>query len=466
MPAHTEPRRSVSMAPTGLPCGFRSRHVRRDTMKTRPSADPARIQIAILALLSIAPFLVNLGRFRRLYWFGDDWLLLDEIEKFGAIRWLSMQFFENFVPLFKAVWFGAVLAFDGSYLAMIALLWLTHAVNVYLFGGLLLRAGLSVGATRIAVVTTGLAWSNIETLAWSVQWSSLLAMLFFLAALTLALEIGAQPGPPRLAVVLAYLACLAASPLCHGRGVASGLALAAFWAWPESASGGSRRLRGMMALLSLVPSALVGAVMFVFGLGGKAWIGTLSPATARRMAEFGLHYWSLSPIYHLAELASAGPVVVGVLGLIKVAILGGALSRSKGRTRGCLVCLLVADLGTAVLLGLGRYWTGVIFAASSRYQYASLISFSPFLGVLVSGPARLRLRAGRLRDWIGMGLLLVWACWIAWRWVPEMKVWSRARGTDVKTLLQSRRDGAPHIPGIPGISLDQGRTLMVRFNLH
>ena len=438
----------------------------RDMMKARPSADPARIQIAILALLSIAPFLVNLGRFRRLYWFGDDWLLLDEIEKFGAIRWLSMQFFENFVPLFKAAWLGAVLAFDGSYLAMIALLWLTHMANVYVFGRLLLRAGLSVGATRLAVITTGLAWSNIETLAWSVQWSSLLAMLFFLAALTLALEIRAQSGRPRLAVVLAYLACLAASPLCHGRGIVSGLALAAFWAWPEPAPGGSRRLRGTMAVLSLVPSALVGTVMFLFGLGGKAWIGTFSPVTVRRMAEFGLHYWLLSPLYHLAELDSAGPVVVGVLGLIKVAILGGALSRSKGRTRGCLVCLLVADLGTAVLLGLSRYWTGVIFAAGLRYQYASLISFSPFLGVLVSGLAPLRLRAGRLRDWVGMGLLLAWACWIGWRWAPEMKVWSLARGTAVKTLLLSRGEVAPHIPGIPGISLDQGRTLITRYNLH
>ncbi|MBK8857593.1 MAG: hypothetical protein IPN11_07875 [Opitutaceae bacterium] len=70
----------------------------------------------------------------------------------GLWEWTGRVFSENFVPLFKLLWGGAALLFDGSYAAMIWLLWLTHGLNTMLLGRVILRAGfpwLAILATQI-----------------------------------------------------------------------------------------------------------------------------------------------------------------------------------------------------------------------------------------------------------------------------------------------------------------------------
>jgi hypothetical protein len=418
--------------------------------------------VLLLAGLSVVPFVANLGRFRRLYWFGDDWMLLDEIARLGGLRWLTLFFFENFVPVFKALWLGTVLAFHG-YLAMLALLWLTHAAGMYLLGRLLLGAGLPVGAAAVAMVTAGLAWSNIETLGWSVQWTSILAVLFFLAALLLAVRMdrrpaGERPGWGTLAV---YLTCLAASGLSHGRGVTSGLGLAVFWLLPRQEAGARRGARVGLALLSALPSAAIAAAIFLFRPGADTWGASLPPGAAQKMAAFAGYYWLLNPLFQLVWPGPISREAIVLLGALKVAILALGLWLSRGRARSCLASLVVVDAVTAVLLGLGRHWTGADFAVSWRYQYASLIAFAPALGAAASGVARLA-----LPRWVAVALLAGWACWIGWRWTPETESWSHWRGGDVRTILQSPGDPSRYMPHTPGgITVERARALVERFGL-
>src|SRR5437588_1974096 len=99
-----------------------------------------------------------------------------------------------------------------------------------MLGSILKRIGFGLFSICSAMLVCALPWSNIESLAWSVQWSPMLATLFFLLSWRLLIHIihanrwtgliGAEIG--------LYGALLAASALCFSRGVVGGLVLASF----------------------------------------------------------------------------------------------------------------------------------------------------------------------------------------------------------------------------------------------
>ena len=90
------------------------------------------------------------GLFSRLYWFGDEFDLIDQIVRLGFWRCVWLAFAENFVPLFKVLWGGSVVLFRGSYAVMIALVWLTHALNVGLLGRVMRTCGMRWASVVLA----------------------------------------------------------------------------------------------------------------------------------------------------------------------------------------------------------------------------------------------------------------------------------------------------------------------------
>lgn len=116
-------------------------------------------------LLCLAPFLLCYRAFTRLWFFGDDWVQLSEMDRVGFFPWLLRPFAENLVPLFKVIWAGAIHVFDGSYFALIALLWTVHLVKLLLFAKVLTRLQFPSLAVVCAVLSAGLPWTNIESLA-------------------------------------------------------------------------------------------------------------------------------------------------------------------------------------------------------------------------------------------------------------------------------------------------------------
>jgi hypothetical protein len=132
--------------------------------------------VALLPAVWCAPALADL------WWFGDDWDLLDQIQRQGFWRWTLVPFAENFVPLFKLLWGGLVFAGGGAYWPLVTALWLTHALNTALFLRLLRAGGMELAGAVLATALFGLAAFHVESLAWSVQWSALLATTFFLLA--------------------------------------------------------------------------------------------------------------------------------------------------------------------------------------------------------------------------------------------------------------------------------------------
>src|SRR5580698_5793873 len=75
--------------------------------------------VALSGLIGLIPFAAYHGLFERLFWFGDDIDMFDQIDRLGFWKWVFTAYAENFAPVFKLVWGASAFGFGGSYAAMI-----------------------------------------------------------------------------------------------------------------------------------------------------------------------------------------------------------------------------------------------------------------------------------------------------------------------------------------------------------
>ena len=403
-------------------------------------------------LLALAPFAAHHRLFGRLFWFGDEFDLIDQMDRMGLWHWMWLVFAENFAPLFKLLWGGSVLAFQGSYFTMLVLLWLTHAVNVVLLGRVMRACAVPWAAVAAAQVLFGLTPVNIETLGWSVQWSAVLSTSFMLLALD---------GFLRAPLSRAPLAWVAASALSFSRGVLTGAVLALGCVWPGLGVRGGRAAR--MALAYLAPSIAVAALIGALAGGNHHHMG----GHLGEAAVFGLWYYLLNPADRILGLGPPGWQAVAGLGALKLALVAWALARGTGRQRLLFALLVAADMGNAALLGIGRYHTGLPMAVSSRYQYASLIGIAPLLGFWVSRQLeRIRL-PGVVKAAVFSAALASVAVCMCVQWTAELEPFTRSRGADSRRILLTERNPAPHaVPGIPFMETAKAKALIDSYTLH
>jgi len=405
------------------------------------------------ALLSLAPFIAFHGLFARLFWFGDDIDQVDLIDRHGLWRWMWMFYGENLVPLFKLLWGSCVFLFGGSYDAMIGIIWLNHALNVLLLGRLMRTCGFKWTPVLLTQTVFGLAPSIIENLAFSVEWSVVLSVTFML----LALQEVFRPAFRWVTVLWAL-----ASALSFVKGVLTGPALA-FASLLQRGGAPRRGARLAHACAYLLPSIVVGTLIAVLAEGNHRHLS----GHGSEAAVFGVWYYCLNPVYYLLDVQSWGWRTVVVLGLLKVSLVIWAFLRSRGNVRNLFLVLVAFDLATAVLLGIGRYNFGIRTAASSRYQYVSLIGIVPLAAF---GFAHLWERL-RLPAWVRQGSLasLFAATILALmvRWHSEMVSWSGWRGTDVRRiLLEEAEPGPDSVPGYPGFPTKRAKELIAKYHLH
>lgn len=432
--------------------------------------------IIITAVMgAMLPLVLLRESFEKLFWFGDEWYLLQGLLDDGLTNWSTQVFAENFVPLFKFFWGGAVWLVDGSYFVMIVLLWMTHALNIMCAGRFLFLLGMRPFSVLIGLLTFGLCWSNIETLGWSVQWSAVLSLTFFLVAAHAHHRI-IFAEPKNLALLLALLsASCAASALCFSRGVLTGLSISAmatlalscrqlsFWRWTQ------------ISIASLVPAFSVVAFILYFSSGNHQQLAAFEFAACIEMVRFSTAYILGAPLFHVIRYYDPFWTAVGVCGLIKWTVVAGVLLavRKKRRLLWGLLFLLAFDFGNGCLLGIGRYHTGAPMALSWRYQYISLLCFGPFLGIAAEG------LLNRISCWnrllpmrLPLGFLFcsVWAGILAAPWKHEAAQWARWRGeTGRSQLLENMpadKNATQIVPGIHWVTAGHAQQLIHHFNLH
>jgi len=406
-------------------------------------------------VLALFPYLAYHGLFARLFWFGDDIDQVDLIDRIGLWRWMWTFYGENFVPLFKLFWGSCVFSFHGSYDAMIAVIWLNHALNVTLLGRLMRTCSFSWTAVLFAQVVFGITSTTIENLAFSVEWAVVLSATFMLLAL-----IGVFRSPfSRLSI-----AWVSASALAFVKGVLTGplTAFASFW---QAGSDPKQRLgrRFVFAALYLLPSIAVGGLIAMFvDANHRHMAGHGAEATL-----YGIWYYCLNPLFCLFAVKSWGWHTVVVLGLIKIALISWATLRSRGNQRALFIVFVLFDLGNAVLLGVGRYNFGLKMAVSSRYQYASLIGFLPFAAFGLSyALARLPVLPA-IRNLFFSALLASIVFLFCRQWRVEITQWSGWRGVEPRRILLVESAPGPYsVPGFPGFPTQRAKELIAKYNLH
>lgn len=430
-----------------------------------PPAPPrSRVLPWLGGLVALAPFVIWRRQFAELFWFADDFFLVDQIAQMGLWRWTGEVFAENFVPLFKLLWGGALLGFNGSYGAMLWLLWLTHALNTALFGRLLARTGFPPVAVAVAQIVFALTPANLETLGWSVQWSALLATTFLLLAL-LWQESAARPaagwnwrwhGP--------LLLFITASACCFSRGVLTGPVLALAVLAPTLTAMAAWRTRLLPATLCLLPALTVALLIAVFSRGNhQAMSGHWTQAM-----EFGLGYFLLNPGFLLFGLTTWSAGTLLLLSGAKLGVITWVFWLSRGPARRLLLLLLVYDLGNAVLLGIGRYHTGFISSLGSRYYYSSLLATLPFVALLMAaGLNRISTRF-QLRP-AAATVLLAGLAWLCLRgWPGELAAFTPWRGTEIRQLMQAPAtvDPTATVPALDFMHVERAKALTRAYNLH
>ncbi len=416
-------------------------------------------------ILALAPFLIWHAEFRQLFWFGDDLFLIDLMSLSGLRTWSLQLFSENFVPLFKFLWGGSILLFGGSYAAMLWLMWLTHAVNTFFFGRLLLRAGFPLLAVLVAQLLFGLSPTNLESLGWSVQWSSLLATGFLLQALWWH---EAHREPPKLfsaRLLLPLFFLVAASALSFSRGVLTGavislgLMLPALWSW--RAREFVRSIPG--ALICLLPAVATGLVILKFAYGNQNdMAGHWGEAAA-----FSASYFLFNPGHLIFGDTSLQLSALVGIGAIKIGVIIAALMIARGRVFHVLLLFLAFDLGSAILVGVGRFHTGYLLALISRYQYSSLIASLPFLALLLSTLVE-RLPSIHQRRWVAIAGLVFIVGWSLARWPVRLKSFTTERGTEMRALINAPATNDPSVlvPALGKLHIERAKALARAYDLH
>ncbi len=413
-----------------------------EQMKAGPARSARNLTLGA-ALVSMLPLLVYWREFQLLFFFHDDWELLDGYSTNTLPHWLAQPFLgEGILPLFKLLWIAAVELLSGSYLAMIVLLWLTHLLIALWFGRILYRLSVPAEAIGFSVLMFGLAWTNLETLTWSMQWGAQLGILFLLAAWRLLPGILERNGGARMATA-GYALCLLASGLCSTRGIVSGVVLAAFILFC-----GTNRRNLRLCAISLAPSAVLAMAMWLFAPHRHA---DLWPAVS-----YALHYLLLNPFYLLISIPRkvVDARALLIFGTCKVLVIAVAFRRSNRKSYPLLLTLLAFDFATAAALGYGRSYTGLATTVSSRYQYISLLCFAPMAGWAF---ASLRREAQVMVLLLSMGLL-------GYPWRRHIPTWAAWRGAEIRMALDRKADSERFDPS--SLTAGRARQLIRQYRLH
>jgi hypothetical protein len=346
---------------------------------------------------------------------------------------------------------------------MIVTLWATHAAMVLFFTLLLRRAGAGWFVVLLSGAVFALASTNIESLGWATQWCSLLGTMFMGASAWWFWRTDPLTAPWSWRVHGMLVLLTTASAFSFPRGVVTGAGLAAICLLPWLRRDVKWLRRFGVAALCMAGSVVSTGVIAIFAQGNQHQIG----GHVAEMAQYGAWYFALSPLHGWLHVSSWGASTTLVLGLVKVSAIVFGLCVSRGRLRELFVFLVVIELAYAVLLGIGRYHTGLPTAVSSRYQYPAFLATLPFIAfglerilARVAPPTPRRLAALVL---LGLGL------WFAAHdWPMVARNWAGWRGRDGREALLKNPNppvtGA--VPGVGSMTTAEAKELIARYQLH
>lgn len=415
----------------------------------------------IAILISLSPLVLNLKQFQSLFWFGDELCLLGEMNSVGLAQWSLAVFAESIVPIFKLLWGGFTLLFDGSYFALVVAVWITHAINAILLLNILDRASVSRAYSYFSICLFAITPGTHESLGWTVQWSAILVVTFLLIGI---FPLFKSEGKGDLRKVLLMAMCAFGAAFSFARGILASCILAAGYFLSTKKQFVSRVI---YSLIPIIPALIALCIIYMNSTGNHQSVLHLTSQTFQSMVDFGGTYFLLNPFFRIFNDITPEAnhfYLFGSFKIILVIISVIAAFKSSGIRRILLLLALLFDLGNSILLGLGRYHTGWQFAVSSRYQYESLLCAA----LCIALSSEIFLPNKKKVFSIVMASSIVLSLFSLYRWNMIMKDWGSSRGSEGRSFFFARPDKRPASWwGLPGIiTREDAERVIKKYNLH
>lgn len=411
------------------------------------------------------PLIVFEKHIRVLFWFGDEFDLLKEFSERGSNAFFS-PFGENFCPFFKIVWFQSIFWLDSTYFSIISVFWMIHVIVVLFFYRLLMSAGFNFFESFFSAAILGIIPTNIETLTWSVQMSATLSMLYFVIGCHFQLKVIDNYSSPSMAVVGGLFMCSLLSALSFSRGVLTGLTYLIHTVFISKFSLQYMREKYPAILACLLPPIIVITVIFFSSPGNHSDVFNLLNSFWK-VVRFSSVYFFYNPFLMMLNFGWSNDILNIVIGMSKLLIITIVFFKVDSKKTTILLLLLIFDLGNSILLGLGRFHTGYLAATSSRYQYASLICFLPFLACFVQLTLDF-ITNSHIRQIVSVSLVLFFLIIQLLRWNSEIKSWVNWRGQEIRNTLERDKKSldsgmAPCVP--ESMKISTAMEIIKKFNL-
>ncbi len=395
----------------------------------------------LIKYLPLLVFLAGIFYFRessaKLYWFADELELIKEVFERGFWNSAVYPFAEGVVPFFRVIWSSWALLNRGEYLPMVIALWVIHALNIFLFTAILERARFSVFASLIATLTAAVAWSNVDLLTISYHFNSGLSCALYLGMFLLLLTARSR-GRTSLAMVAVYGFLSFAAALTFQRAFAFGVSLLALIYL------GTLNRKRMLSALTAAPLALEVSLSIYCGsgIGNRASLWQLE--NIYQAMRFAFYFYSANPLFHLLRLpgwlTTSDWSIIAFFAL-KVALVATVLvsQRKKGDEKTLvLITLCFFDIAHAALVGVGRFSEPLNSSRAYRYQFATLIAFTPFLGIAFDTALEKMKLSTKGAVLLAVPVTLALFVWISLPWRVNMRAHAFWQGKQSRRILDAQ----------------------------
>ena len=434
--------------------------VLRPLRSNRGAAAPWVLGLAFV-LLSLSPIAARHRRWSRLFWFGDDWDLLNRLQTLGFWRWLFDPFAESFCPIGKVVYGAMVFRSGASYRDF---LWATQVLRavMFLLVALALRrvcstyaAGVFAGFSLLFLVSP----AGVEIFAWApqlltAQSHTLFAALIFVQAKQLSRTDAISRRRILLILVLQALCCLSFT-----RGVVLSGVLALGLVFRAGTANGESRLRRYASQLrsNFILLAVPAICLVVSTRVARVRNPYLAWSTVPSVLNWTLRFFALNPFARVLHIdrQTIGLVIVLAGVQVAMAVYVYRLHSDAGRLA---LWVMSAELAAAFAGGVGRFHTGAGAAVASRYQDVPAVSFFLLLAVVMAS-RRSYVTAIIGVSW-GIALLVSTS-----QWRVDLRYWTAVRGEDIRYVVTSAPDPSAPMPYVPFISIGRARELVAQFHL-
>lgn len=412
-------------------------------------------------LASLSPIAARYHRWGRLFWFGDDWDLINKLQILGFRRWLFDPFAESFCPIGKLV-YGAMVVRPGA--RYIDFLWATQGLRalMFLLVAVAVRRALSTAAAVVFAVFSLLylvSPSGVEVFAWAPQLLTALSHTFFAAlVLVAALEFMSNSSISRkrviIVMVLQAFCCLSFTRGIVLCGVLSlGLVLKA-----ADTTGVSRirqygnQLRRRFILLVVPAVCLVLSTRFA-----RVRNPNLKLSAVPSVLNWTIRFFALNPFARVLQIERQAIGLVVVLAGLQIGM-AAYVYRLHSPIGRLALWVMAAEAGAALAGGIGRFHTGPGAAVASRYQDMPALAFFLLLTVVIA--SRWSITTVVVGVAWGIALLVSTS-----QWRVDLRYWTAVRGDDIRYAVESAPDPAAPMPAVPFISIGRARELVRQYQL-